>query len=113
MKHFGAISYLGFVSSLAAFAGCAQTQTPPPAYPRSQSALCDHLGLESAQTPQHSNRDATSLFAVYTFNEPNVPPAKQHVSFKVQSDRTRMYEPEGNLEATPRSVCNPEISALD
>ena len=92
-------------------AGCAQTPTPPPAYPPAQAALCKHVGLESVETPQHENRDATSLVAVYTFNEPNVPPAKEPLRFTARVDRSRVQEPQKNLEKRPDIVCSPETEA--
>jgi len=94
-----------------ALAACAQTQTPSPEYPSSRSELCRHLGLESTQTVQHEDRDATSLVAVYTWNDPNTLPAKQPWRLKVQSDRSRVDEPQGLLESRGQVVCGPENRA--
>lgn len=91
-----------------AVTGCAQAPTPPPAYPTAQRGLCKHIGLESVETPQHEDRDATSLLAVYTFNEPNVPAAKEPLRFTARVDRSRVQEPQKNLATRPDIVCSPE-----
>lgn len=91
-----------------AVTGCAQTPTPPPAYPPAQGALCEHIGLESVETPQHENFDSTSLVAVYTFDEPNVPPAKEPLRFTARVNRSRMQEPQKNISMRPDIVCSPD-----
>ncbi|MEY4578866.1 MAG: hypothetical protein RL701_3569 [Pseudomonadota bacterium] len=98
----------GILGLFLAVTACAETQKPDPAYPGSKGALCQQVGLESTETPQHSNVSSTAVMAVYTFDEPNVPPAKDRVYLTAQAERSRTYEPQGQLEGKPQVICSPE-----
>ena len=99
------------MSALGAWAclvsACAAAPAKPDKYPASE-ALCQYVGLESAETPQYSDRDNISLLAVYRFREPGVPAPKEPLTVKFQVNRSRVNELRSHLEAQPEVICTPE-----
>jgi len=73
--------------------------------------LCQYVGLESAETPQYSDRDNISLLAVYRFRESRVPAPKEPLTVKFQVNRSRLNELRSHLEAQPEVICTPDRDA--
>lgn len=93
--------------------GCAQTPAKPDKYPASET-LCQYVGLESAESPQHSehsDQDSISLLAVYRFREPHVAAPKEPMTVKFQVDRSHLNELRSHLEAQPEVICTPDRDA--
>jgi hypothetical protein len=70
--------------------------------------VCQYVGLESTEIPLQGNISFNAVMAVYTFDEPNVPPPKDRVYLMAQAERSRTYEPQGKLQSQPQVVCSPE-----
>ena len=98
------------VGCACAVAGCAASPAKPDRYPASET-LCRYVGLESAETPQYSDRDSISLLAVYRFREPNLPAPKEPLTVKFQVNRSRVNELRSHLEAQPEVICTPDRDA--
>jgi len=101
------------VGCAAVVAACAEAPAKPDRYPVSET-LCQYVGLESIETPQHtpqSDRDSLSLLAVYRFREANVPAPKEPLTVKFQVNRARVSELRSHLEAQPEVICTPDRDA--
>jgi hypothetical protein len=97
---------LAFGALLSA-AACASQETPPPAYP-SRGPVCSYVGIEASSAPAHDTVDAVSLIAVYRLRDSHSPPPSTPIELKFLVQRSRINELQGQLEAHPEVVCQPD-----
>ena len=100
----------GLSLGLLAAAACASQETPPPAYP-SRGPFCSYVGIAASSVPVHDNVDAVSLTAVYRLRDSHSPPPSLPIELKFLVQRSRINELQGQLEANPEVICQPDQNA--
>jgi hypothetical protein len=105
--------------AVALLGGCAGTQVKPddPTLqaanlpPGGHDVTCQYGELMAVQGRADTDSDQSSLFAVLTFPEANLPAPKRPMSFGVAVQRSRTDEPQAEADTRPSIICAPETQS--